>query len=47
MAMLRHRDVVGSTVPTRLLYSSRSFEDVTFFRDELDRLVRTGILPFL
>src|SRR3989441_3849909 len=28
MAMLRHRAAVGSTIPTRLLYSSRSFEDV-------------------
>src|SRR3989440_8534091 len=37
MAMLRHRAAVGSTIPTRLLYSSRSFEDV-IYRDELDRL---------
>src|SRR3989440_3031526 len=37
MAMLRHRAAAGSTVPTRLLYSSRSFEDV-IYRDELDRL---------
>jgi ferredoxin-NADP reductase len=37
MAMLRHRAAVGSTVPTRLLYSSRSLEDV-IYRDELDRL---------
>src|SRR5690348_6227638 len=28
MAMLRHRAAIGSTVPTRLLYSSRSFEDI-------------------
>ena len=40
MAMLRHRAAVGSTIPTRLLYSSRSFEDV-IYRDELDRLVRS------
>jgi ferredoxin-NADP reductase len=39
MAMLRHRAAVGSTVPTRLLYSSRSFEEV-IYRDELDRLVK-------
>ncbi len=39
MAMLRHRVAVGSTVATRLLYSSRSFEDV-IYRDELDRLVK-------
>jgi ferredoxin-NADP reductase len=37
MAMLRHRAVVGSSVPTRLLYSSRSLEDV-IYRDELARL---------
>jgi ferredoxin-NADP reductase len=37
MAMIRHRAAVGSTVPTRLLYSSRSLEDV-IYRDELDRL---------
>jgi ferredoxin-NADP reductase len=37
MAMIRHRAAVGSTVPTRLLYSSRSFDDV-IYRDELDRL---------
>src|SRR5229473_3398568 len=40
MAMLRHRAAVGSTVPTRLLYSSRSSEDV-IYRDELDRLVKS------
>jgi ferredoxin-NADP reductase len=38
MAMLRHRAWRNSRVPTRLLYSSRSFEDV-IYRDELDRLV--------
>lgn len=37
MAMLRHRAAVGSTVPTRLLYSSRSYQDL-IYRDELDRL---------
>jgi len=40
MAMLRHRAAVGSTVPTRLLYSSRSDADI-IYRDELDRLDRT------
>jgi ferredoxin-NADP reductase len=39
MAMLRHRAAVASLVPTRLLYSSRSFEEV-IYRDELDRLVK-------
>ena len=37
MAMLRHRAAVGSTIVARLLYSSRSYEDV-IYRDELDRL---------
>jgi ferredoxin-NADP reductase len=39
MAMLRHRRAVGSTVPTRLLYSSRSQEEA-IYRDELDGLTR-------
>lgn len=39
MAMIRHRAATGSTVPTRLLYSSRSYEDI-IYRDELDRLVK-------
>ncbi len=38
MAMIRHRISVGSTIPIRLLYSARSFEDV-IYRDELDRLI--------
>lgn len=37
MAMLRHRALAGSTVPARLLYSSRSEGDI-IYRDELDRL---------
>ncbi len=41
MAVIRHRAARGSTVPVRLLYSSRSFEDV-IFREELDRLVARG-----
>lgn len=35
-SMLRHRHRVGSDVPARLLYSSRSIEDV-IYRDELDQ----------
>jgi ferredoxin-NADP reductase len=35
-AMLRHRSRVGSAVPVRLLYSSRSLADV-IYRSELDR----------
>ena len=41
MAMLRHRATTGSRVPTRLLYSSRTLEDV-IFRDELERLAAAG-----
>ena len=37
MAMLRHRANSGTTVPTRLLYSSRSDEEI-IYREELDRL---------
>jgi ferredoxin-NADP reductase len=37
MAMVRHRESVGGTAPTRLLYSSRMVEDV-IYRDELDEL---------
>ena len=36
-AVIRHRIAVGRDVPIRLLYSSRSPEDV-IYRDELDRL---------
>jgi ferredoxin-NADP reductase len=39
MAMVRHRGAVGSTVPTRLLYSSRSQEEV-IYRDELVDVAR-------
>jgi ferredoxin-NADP reductase len=41
MAILRHRAAGGSRVPARLLYSSRSLEDV-IFRAELDRLAGRG-----
>ena len=43
MAMLRHRAAVGSTIPTRLLYSSRSSEDVIYL-DELDSLVKSSTM---
>ena len=36
-SMLRHRGAVESAVPVRLLYSSRSLDEV-IYRDELDRL---------
>jgi ferredoxin-NADP reductase len=40
-AMLRHRSAVGSKVPARLLYSSRSLSEV-IYRDELTRLAAAG-----
>jgi ferredoxin-NADP reductase len=43
MAMIRHRAAVGSTVPTRLLFSSRSYEDL-IYREELDSLVKSATL---
>lgn len=39
MAMLRHR--AAAAVPARLLYSSRTFEDI-IYRDEIDRLAARG-----
>jgi ferredoxin-NADP reductase len=41
MAMVRQRAATGSRVPTRLLYSSRTLEDV-IFREELERLAAAG-----
>jgi ferredoxin-NADP reductase len=41
MAILRHRAAIGSVVPTRLLYSSRSQADV-IYRDELDQLTKSS-----
>jgi len=41
MAMIRHRALAGSRTPVRLLYSSRTFDDV-IYRDELDRLAAAG-----
>lgn len=37
MAMIRHRVLAGSDAPMRLLYSSRTLDEV-IYRDELDRL---------
>jgi ferredoxin-NADP reductase len=42
MAMLRHRAAAKSDVPARLLFSSRSWEDV-IFRDELEELAGNGL----
>jgi ferredoxin-NADP reductase len=41
MAMLRYRAASGGRVPTRLLYSSRTLEDV-IYREELERLAAAG-----
>jgi ferredoxin-NADP reductase len=41
MAMMRLRQAAGSTIPTRLLFSSRHYEDI-IYRDELDRLDGLG-----
>jgi ferredoxin-NADP reductase len=40
-SVLRHRAAVGTDVPTRLLYSARSIDDV-IYRDELARLDAAG-----
>jgi ferredoxin-NADP reductase len=37
MAITRHRGATGSEVPTRLLYSSRSYEEI-IYRKELENL---------
>jgi ferredoxin-NADP reductase len=37
MAMLRHRKAIGNKDPARLLYSSRTIEDI-IYKNELDRL---------
>jgi ferredoxin-NADP reductase len=41
MAMIRHHEAAGATAPVRLLYSSRSIEDV-IYKDELARLQSVG-----
>jgi ferredoxin-NADP reductase len=41
MAMLRHRAAAGSSLPARLIYSSRSHENI-IYRDELARLAAAG-----
>ena len=41
MSMIRHRQNAGSTVPTRLLYSSRTLDDI-IYSQELDRLQAEG-----
>jgi ferredoxin-NADP reductase len=41
MAMVRHRARAGSTVPTRLLFSSRHADEI-IYRDDLDRLAASS-----
>jgi len=41
MAMLRHRAAAASLVPTRLLYSSRMYDEI-ICRDELDHLAKSS-----
>jgi ferredoxin-NADP reductase len=41
MAMVRQRAANGDSVPTRMLYSARSWEDV-IYRDELERIGQRG-----
>ncbi len=45
MSMLRHRSASGSTAPARLLYSSRTYDDV-IYREELDRIRGNGLEVF-
>jgi ferredoxin-NADP reductase len=41
MSMVRHRAAAGGTAPTKLVYSSRTLEDV-IYRSELDELAARG-----
>jgi len=41
MSMLRHRAAAGAKAPTRLLYSSRTFDDIIYYH-ELERLSQAG-----
>ena len=41
MSMLRHRAAAKANVPARLLYSSRSYDDI-IYRDELEGLATRG-----
>lgn len=45
MSMLRHRAAVGAKVPVRLLYSSRTYDDV-IYREELANLATGGVEIF-
>jgi ferredoxin-NADP reductase len=41
MAMARHRGRAGTSIPTRLLFSSRTFDEI-IYRDELETLAAAG-----
>jgi ferredoxin-NADP reductase len=43
MSMLRYRHEIGSDIPTTLLYSSRSWEEI-IYREELEQLAADGSL---
>ncbi len=47
MAMIRHRLAVGSAVPTRLLYSSRSYEEIIYRKELEDLAARDGSLEVI
>src|SRR5918999_83097 len=47
MAMIRHRAVVGSEVPTRLLYSSRSYEEIIYLKELENLTARDGSLEVI
>jgi ferredoxin-NADP reductase len=47
MAMIRHRAAAGSDVPTRLLYSSRSYEEIIFREEQENLAARDGSLEVI
>jgi ferredoxin-NADP reductase len=47
MAMIRHRAAVDSDVPTRLLYSSRSYEEIIYRRELEELAAREGSLEIV
>src|ERR687890_715886 len=47
MAMIRHRAAAGSGVPARLLYSSRSYEEIVYRKELEDLAARDGSLEVI
>jgi ferredoxin-NADP reductase len=47
MAMIRHRAAVGSEVPTRLLYSSRSYEEIIYRKEQENLAAGDGSLEVI